>query len=105
MKKIGLRNRIKDNYSNNNKKYIDSDPIKKFAKIAFAQPILTQTEEIKLIKAYQKHNDLSAYNKLVLTHLKLVIKSAYKYYKHANGNLFDLIQQGTLGILIAVKKF
>lgn len=105
MQKFSLPNRIKNSYKVNNKNNQTIDPIKKFAKMAFNQPILSAEEEIKLIQSYQKNNDLSAYNKLVLTHLKLVVKSAYKYYKHANGNLFDLFQQGTLGILIAIKNF
>ncbi len=61
-------------------------------------------EEEKLLAKKSKKGDLSAREKLIISNLKLVIKIAMHFYK--NGfNLMDLIQEGNVGLIIAVDKF
>lgn len=67
-------------------------------------PTLTVTEEKKLAKA-AKAGDLDAKKKLVSANLKLVITIARKAIHIAKIPMIDLIQEGNLGLMIAVEKF
>ena len=67
-------------------------------------PILSQEEEYELaIKLYEEH-DLSAARKLVLSHMRFVAFIAHGY-KGYGLEQADLIQEGTIGLMKAVKKF
>ncbi len=78
---------------------------KNFFMTSLNQPILTPEEEKELVLSYKNENNVKAYNKLVLTHLRLVIKIALRYSKQSSIPLFDLLQQGNLGVLTALHKF
>ena len=67
-------------------------------------PMLTLDEEQSLARQLQKHNDLEAAGKLVLSHLRLVVSVSRKYlgYGLPHG---DLIQEGNIGLMKAVKRF
>jgi len=67
-------------------------------------PSLTQEEEFLLAKAYLEENDMTAAHKLITSHLKLVVKLAlsYKYY---NLPMIEVISEGNLGLIHAVKKY
>ncbi len=65
---------------------------------------LTPEEEKKLIKAYREDNDISAAYKLISSNLWLVVKIA-KSYSNMARNLLDLIQEGNIGLMEAVKNF
>ena len=67
-------------------------------------PILTAEEEYMLAKRYQDHDDTEAAHKLVTSHLRLVAKIA-KGYRGYGLPITDLISEGNLGIMRAVKKF
>jgi RNA polymerase sigma-32 factor len=67
-------------------------------------PMLTQEEEQEYARRYRQHNDLEAAGKLVLSHLRLVVSVSRKYlgYGLPHG---DLIQEGNIGLMKAVKRF
>lgn len=67
-------------------------------------PTLNVAEEKKLAKA-AKAGDLEAKKKLVSANLKLVITIARKAIHIAKIPMIDLIQEGNLGLMIAVEKF
>ena len=67
-------------------------------------PILTAEEEYMLAKRFQDHDDTEAAHKLVTSHLRLVAKIA-KGYRGYGLPITDLISEGNLGIMRAVKKF
>ncbi len=80
------------------------DPLSQFMRKAESFPMLTPKEEKKLFKRYQETGDLEAARRLVSSHLRLVIKIAMEY-RNAYYNLLDLIQEGNVGLMTAVKKF
>ncbi len=67
-------------------------------------PMLTAEEEYMLAKRYKEHGDSDAAHKLVTSHLRLVAKIAMGY-KGYGLPVTDLISEGNVGIMQAVKKF
>ena len=67
-------------------------------------PILSAEEEYMLAKKYQDQGDTEAAHKLVTSHLRLVVKIAMGYRGYGLP-VTDLISEGNLGIMRAVKKF
>ncbi len=67
-------------------------------------PMLTHEEEQAFARKLRADNDLEAAGKLVLSHLRLVVSVARKYlgYGLPHG---DLIQEGNIGLMKAVKRF
>jgi RNA polymerase sigma-32 factor len=67
-------------------------------------PMLTAEEEQEFAKKFRDENDLEAAGKLVLSHLRLVVSVSRKYlgYGLPHG---DLIQEGNIGLMKAVKRF
>ena len=67
-------------------------------------PMLTLEQEQEFSKKLKEHNDLDAAGKLVLSHLRLVVSISRKYlgYGLPHG---DLIQEGNIGLMKAVKRF
>ena len=67
-------------------------------------PMLTLEEEQEYARKFREHNDLDAASKLVLSHLRLVVSVARQYlgYGLPHG---DLIQEGNVGLMKAVKRF
>ena len=73
------------------------EQIKKF-------PMLDAEEEYMLAKRYKEHGDSEAAHKLVTSHLRLVAKIAMGYRGYGLP-VTDLISEGNVGIMQAVKKF
>jgi RNA polymerase sigma-32 factor len=67
-------------------------------------PLLTLEEELRLAARYRKYNDREAAEKLVTSNLRFVVKVALEY-KTYGIKLLDLIQEGNIGLMMAVKKF
>ncbi len=67
-------------------------------------PMLTADEEYMLAKRYKEHGDSKAAHKLVTSHLRLVAKIAMGYRGYGLP-VTDLISEGNVGIMQAVKKF
>lgn len=67
-------------------------------------PLLSQEEEFKLAVRYRKYDDIEAAHKLITSNLRFVVKVAFEY-KSYGVKLLDLIQEGNIGLMMAVKKF
>jgi RNA polymerase sigma-32 factor len=67
-------------------------------------PILTPTEERELAQRFRNHGDLEAARGLVLSHLRLVVAVARGYLGYGLPHA-DLIQEGNIGLMKAVKRF
>lgn len=67
-------------------------------------PMLSQEEEYNLANRLQKHSDLQAAQGLVLSHLRYVVRVARGYLGYGLP-LGDLIQEGTVGLMKAIKRF
>src|SRR5665647_3392928 len=67
-------------------------------------PMLTLEQEQEFSRKFKSDNDLEAAGKLVLSHLRLVVKVSRQYlgYGLPHG---DLIQEGNVGLMKAVKRF
>src|SRR5659263_632924 len=67
-------------------------------------PMLTLEEEQEFSRKFRQDNDLDAAGKLVLSHLRLVVSISRQYlgYGLPHG---DLIQEGNVGLMKAVKRF
>jgi RNA polymerase sigma-32 factor len=69
-----------------------------------AIPMLTEEEEMELATKLYHHNDLNAARQLIMSHLRLVIKIARSYSGYGL-NQADLVQEGNIGLMKAVKRF
>ena len=67
-------------------------------------PILTEEEEFRLATRFREEEDLDAARQLVLSHLRLVISIARGYLGYGLPHA-DLIQEGNIGLMKAVKRF
>lgn len=67
-------------------------------------PVLDADQEYMLAKRWREHDDLDAAHRLVTSHLRLVAKMAMGY-RHYGLPLADLIAEGNIGLMRAVKKF
>jgi RNA polymerase sigma-32 factor len=67
-------------------------------------PLLTHEEEFELAARYRKSNDIEAAQKLITSNLRFVVKVAFEY-KSYGVKLLDIIQEGNIGLMMAVKKF
>jgi RNA polymerase sigma-32 factor len=67
-------------------------------------PVLTLDEEQSLARRYGAENDLEAARRLVLSHLRFVVHVARGYNGYGL-QLADLIQEGNIGLMKAVKRF
>ena len=67
-------------------------------------PLLTHEEEQTYARQLRDHNDVDAAGRLVMSHLRLVVSIARQYlgYGLPHG---DLIQEGNVGLMKAVKRF
>jgi len=67
-------------------------------------PVLTANEERELAERLRDHGDMEAARRLVLSHLRFVIRIARGYLGYGLP-LPDLIQEGSLGLMKAVRRF
>lgn len=80
------------------------DPLKKYLMDIRKFPLLSRSEEMDLAKRWWEEKDGQAAYRLVVSNLRLVVKIALGY-RRAYASLLDLIQEGNLGLMQAVKKF
>ena len=67
-------------------------------------PILTAEEEQRLARSFRDQNDIESARQLVLSHLRLVVALARGYLGYGLPHA-DLIQEGNIGLMKAVKRF
>jgi len=80
------------------------DPLRAYMAEVSRHPLLTREEEHALAVRYHETGDLDAAYKLVASNLRLVVKIAYEYQRSAF-QLLDLVQEGNMGLMQAVKKY
>jgi len=81
-----------------------SENIDKYISSVNSLPILSEEEEKQLFVDFKENNNLDAAKTLTLAHLRVVVSVARKYAGYGLP-LVDLIQEGNLGLMKAVKKF
>ncbi|MCM2334368.1 MAG: RNA polymerase factor sigma-32 [Anaeromyxobacteraceae bacterium] len=80
------------------------DPLRAYMAEVARHPVLTREEEHELALRYRDTGDVTAAYRLVASNLRLVVKIAHEYRRTAF-QLLDLIQEGNLGLMQAVKKY
>lgn len=69
-----------------------------------AQPMLTPEEELSLGRRLKESEDLEAARRLIMSHLRLVVSISRQYLGYGLPHA-DLIQEGNIGLMKAVKRF
>ena len=75
-----------------------------YIQTASRYPLLSEAEERRLAERLRDHGDVDAARQLVLSHLRLVISIARGYLGYGLPHA-DLIQEGNIGLMKAVKRF
>jgi RNA polymerase sigma-32 factor len=82
-----------------------ADPLQMYLVEIGQYELLSREEEKQLAISVREENDPKAAHKLAVSNLRLVVKIAMDFQRYYTKNLLDLIQEGNLGLLQAVKKF
>jgi RNA polymerase sigma-32 factor len=83
---------------------IKRDPMQAYMQEVRRYPLLSPEDEHALAVRLVEHGDSVAARKLVEANLRLVVKIAYEY-RRAHKNLLDLVQEGNIGLMQAVRKY
>lgn len=81
------------------------DPLQTYLMEVRKIPLLTLEEEKALAIRSKETGDMKAASRLVTANLRLVVKIALDYHRQWMMNLLDLIQEGNIGLIQAVKNF
>jgi RNA polymerase sigma-32 factor len=103
-KKVRKKSESKGN-NDETKSLVRFDPLQRYLSEISQYRLLTREEEIELGKRVQEHEDMDAAYRLVTSNLRLVVKIALEFQRVWMQNLLDLIQEGNIGLMQAVKKF
>ena len=82
----------------------DRDPLQAYMTEVHRHPLLSREEELKLARHYRETADVQAAYRLVASNLRLVVKLAHEYHRNPL-SLLDLVQEGNIGLMQAVKKY
>ncbi|HDR15077.1 MAG TPA: sigma-70 family RNA polymerase sigma factor [Desulfobacteraceae bacterium] len=91
--------------SSGDRPIVPYDPLQLYLSEIKKYRLLSREEEKELAIRFREKNDESAGYTLVTSNLRLVVKIAMDFHRYWTKNLLDLIQEGNLGLLQAVKKF
>jgi RNA polymerase sigma-32 factor len=80
------------------------DPLGRYLTEIRRFPLLTREEEAEIAKRYHRHHQREDAFQLVTANLRLVVKIALEFAR-ASRNVLDLIQEGNVGLMEAVKNF
>ena len=80
------------------------DPLRAYMAEVTRHPVLSAEEQNSLAVKFAESGDVEAAATLVTSNLRLVVKIAYEY-RRAHKNLMDLIQEGNIGLMQAVKRY
>jgi len=83
---------------------LQQDNIDRYMAEISRYPILSREAELELAKRFFDEGDVSAAHELVVANLRFVVKIAHEYRGYGL-KLLDLIQEGNIGLMVAVKKF
>ena len=87
------------------KSLVKLDPLQAYLSEISRYKLLTREQEIEYGKRVQEDDDPEAAYILVTANLRLVVKIALEFQRVWMQNLLDLIQEGNIGLMQAVKKF
>ncbi len=87
------------------KALVKYDPLQRYLSEISKYPLLSREEERELGRRIQEFGDNEAAYKMVTSNLRLVVKIALEFQRIWMQNLLDLIQEGNIGLMHAVKKF
>ncbi len=91
--------------ASDDKALVRFDPLQRYLAEISRYKLITREREVELGIKIQEENDLDAAYELVTANLRLVVKIALEFQRIWMQNLLDLIQEGNIGLLQAVKKF
>jgi RNA polymerase sigma-32 factor len=80
------------------------DALQTYMREVQRHPLLSPDEEHALAVKYSQTGDVAAAARLVTANLRLVVKLAYEY-RRAYKNMMDLVQEGNIGLMQAVKRY
>ena len=83
----------------------DIDLVQRYIREANRFSLLSPDEEKSLTRGFHETGDKEAGYQLITSNLRLVIKIALEFQKYWMKNLLDLIQEGNIGLMHAIKKF
>jgi len=104
-KDLKARARQKSAGKPSDKALVKFDPLQRYLTEISNYKLLTREEERELGIRVREHGDKDAAYKLVTSNLRLVVKIALEFQRVWMQNLLDLIQEGNIGLMQAVKKF
>jgi RNA polymerase sigma-32 factor len=83
---------------------VKHDPLSAYIQETKRYQLLSREEEHELAVRLTEHGDTDAARRLIEANLRLVVKIAYEY-RRAYRNLLDLVQEGNIGLMQAVRKY
>jgi len=83
---------------------VAGEQLDSYLKKIYQAPMLSADREQELARRLQQHNDLDAAREMVVSHLRFVVKVARGYSGYGLP-LADLIQEGGIGLMKAVRRF
>jgi RNA polymerase sigma-32 factor len=94
-----------DKSDSSDKALVKFDPLQRYLSEISKYRLLTREEEREYGLRVKEHGDKDAAYALVTANLRLVVKIALEFQRVWMQNLLDLIQEGNIGLMQAVKKF
>ncbi|MDR2724949.1 MAG: RNA polymerase factor sigma-32 [Candidatus Adiutrix sp.] len=82
-----------------------TDPLRAYLAEVRQFKLLSREEENRLVKSYKATADPETAQRIITSNLRLVVKIAMDFQSHWLNNLLDLIQEGNVGLMQALKKF
>ncbi len=80
------------------------DPLRHYLSEIRKYPFLSREEEVTLARQYKEEGDMEAISRLILSNLRLVYHIV-REYRQSGFPPMDLIQEGNIGLMVAIKKF
>ena len=102
--KITLKTDNEPSDSEDQKSLAPSDPLRRYLAEVRRYPFLSKEEELQLVHEFQSTGDRDAAIKLILSNLRVGVSIA-REYKHSHVDTLDLIQEGNVGLMQAIRKF
>ncbi len=83
---------------------IPSDPLQRYLAEVRRYPFLTKEEELRLFNDFQATGNRKSAVKLIMSNLRVAVTIAAEYLR-SGAEYLDLIQEGNVGLMQAIKKF
>lgn len=84
---------------------VSLDPFRLYLQEIKRYPLLSREEETELAIRYREKGDIDSAYRIITANLRLVVKIAMDFQRYWIQNLMDLIQEGNIGLMQAMKKF